>query len=224
MKSYFLFLLLRIFTGSPLTALIGVVIIYALADKLYLGFLPDFGKAFRRSNKIKSNKRALELNPQNSQAALTLGMMYVEKKKYEQGLKYLNHPKLKDNETPNYLYYKGISYMETDDFKKGDEYIKKALKLNPSVGYGLPYIYLLKNELYKKDKDIKVIEKLEADVERFANTENLYKMGLIYKNLGMKDRANKLFTMAINEYSYCPKGVRRLHRKWAFLSRLKKII
>ena len=224
MKSFMLFYLLSMFTGNPFMALIGVIIIYALADKLYFGFLPDFTKSFRRNRGIKKNIKALELNPQNAQAALSLGLLYVEKKRYKEAIQYLNHPKLKDNETANYLYNMGRSLMETGEISEGKEYIIKSLDLNPSVGYGLPYIYLLNSEMKSKSSNSEKIRDLEEKIERFSNTENLYKMGMIYKNLGNKDKAKRLFSKAITEYSYCPKGIRRIHRKWAILSRIRKLM
>ncbi|MCT4594257.1 MAG: tetratricopeptide repeat protein [Anaeromicrobium sp.] len=223
MKGFILYFIIRMFTGSPIMALISVVIIYGLADKFYFGFLPDFTKSFRRNSRIKKNLKALELNPQNAQAALSLGLSYVEKKKYEEAIKYLKHHKLQDNETPNYLYNLGISLMEIGESTEGKEYIIRALDLNPSVGYGLSYIYLLDSEMKSKSSDLDKMNDLEEKIERFSNTQNLYKMGMIYKKLGNKHKAKRLFSKAIKEYSYCPKGIRRIHRKWAILSRIRKI-
>lgn len=224
MKGFLLYFLLSSVTGNPLMALVGVILIYALIDKFYLGFLPDFTKLFRRNRQIKNNLKILQVNGQNAQAAFSLGVAYFEKKKYEQALKYLQHPKLKDNETANFYYYMGMTLMELKRNDEGKEYIMKALEMNPRVGYGLAYIYLIDHEMKKHRPDTNIINDLEEKIERFANTENLYKLGRLYKKLGNKEKAKELFSKAIAEYSYCPKGIRRIHRKWAILSRVYKMI
>lgn len=224
MKGFLLYFLLSSVTGNPLMALVGVILIYTLVDRFYLGFLPDFTKVFRRNHQIKNNLKTLQVNPQNAKAAFSLGVLYFEKKKYEMALKYLEHPKLKDNETANFYNYLGMTLMELKRNDEGKDCIMKALELNPKVGYGLPYIYLIDHEMKKHRSDSSIINDIEDKIERFANTENLYNLGKLYKKSGNNEKAKELFAKAIVEYSYCPKGLRRIHRKWAILSRIRRIV
>ncbi|WP_207727025.1 tetratricopeptide repeat protein [Anaerosolibacter carboniphilus] len=209
-------------TGNPLIALVLVFFAYGLMDKLYFGFLPDFTKGIRANQQIKSNLKELTLNPQNAHAALTLGMLYFEKKKYREALNYFQHPKLEKDASASYHYYLGMTMMELKEIGLGKVSIEKALEMDPRVGYGLPYIYLLKNEMNQSIPDMNKIEDLEEKIERFGNTENLYRMGRAYRSLDNKEKAKEFFTKAIETYSYCPRGLKRLHRKWAILSRIYK--
>ncbi|QZY54501.1 tetratricopeptide repeat protein [Crassaminicella profunda] len=224
MKGFFLYFLLRMFTGNPLVALIGVLLIYALVDKFYLGFLPDFTKGFRKKRQMKNSLMELNVNPENAQAAFALGEYYFEKKKYEKALEYFNHPKLQKDEGAKYYHYLGMTLMELGKAMEGKSYIEKALESNPRVGYGLPYIYLIDHEIKKHTPDKNKINVWEEEVERFGNTENLYKLGMIYKKQGYNEVAKKLFSKVLIEYAYCPKGIRRIHRKWAILARVRKAI
>lgn len=224
MKGFFLYYLLRMFTGNPLAAIIGVLLIYTIVDKAYLGFLPDFTKGFRKKRQIKNSLMELNVNPENAQAAFVLGEYYFEKKKYEKALKYLSHHKLQKDESAKYYHYLGMTLMELGKTEEGKKYIEKALELNPRVGYGLPYIYLIDDEMKRHTPNKNKINAWEEEVERFGNTENLYKLGMIYKKQGDKETAKKLFSKVLIEYDYCPKGIRRIHRKWAILARVGKAI
>ncbi|TCO71840.1 tetratricopeptide repeat protein [Marinisporobacter balticus] len=224
MKGFIIYFLLSSITGNPLMAFLGVIIIYSLIDRFYLGFLPDFTRIFRRNRQMKNSLKELQVNPQNASATFSIGILYFEKKKYEEALKYLEHPKLKDNETANFYYYMGMTLMKLKRSDEGKDYIMKALEVNPRIGYGLPYIALIDHEMEKYAPDRHIINDLEEKIEKFANTENLYKLGRLYKKLGNKEKAKNLFSKAMVEYSYCPKGIRRIHRKWAILSRVYKIV
>ena len=193
-------------------------------DILYFGFLPDITRTFITNKDIKNSHTELRLNPGNARAAYSLGVLYFEKKKYDKALTYLEHPKLKNDSTANTNNYLGMTLIELNRINEGKSYILKALELDPRVGYGLPYIYLIKNVINVSNPHSDTIHKLEEKIEKFANTENLYKLGLIYSKSANKEKARQFFSKAIVEYSYCPRGLRRLHRKWAILSRIHKLL
>jgi tetratricopeptide (TPR) repeat protein len=220
MRSFYLYFLFSSLTGNPLVALILVFVAYGFVDKLYFGFLPDFTKGFRTNHQIKTHLRELSVNPQNAQAALNLGILYFEKKKYSQALDALQHPRLEKDGTANYYYYLGMTMMELKEIGVGKTFVEKALKMDPRIGYGLPYIYLLRNEMNQETPNKKLIEELEENVERFGNTENLYRIAMVYRSLGSKEKAKEFFNKAIETYAYCPRGLKRIHRKWAILARL----
>jgi tetratricopeptide (TPR) repeat protein len=224
MKGFYLYFLLSMLTGNPILAIVLVLIIYFFIDRYYLRFLPDFSRMFRANREIRSNLRDIQINPQNARAAYALGVLYFERKKYKEAIKYLEHPRLKNDNTPGYLSYLGMTEMELGRNEEGKSNIQKALETDPRAGYGLPYIYLIKNAMNEKSPDRNTINTLEQKVGRFANTENLYRLGMMYKKSGDRGKANEFFSKALTEYSYCPRGISRLHRKWAILSRINKII
>jgi tetratricopeptide (TPR) repeat protein len=223
MKTFFLYLIISRLTGNPLTALIAVILIYVFADKVYFGFLPNFSRMFTRSRQTKNYLNELRFNPENAHASYSLGIIYFEKKNYQKALQYLEHHKLKNESSANYYSYLGMTLFELGKIDEGIKNINKSLRIDPKAGYGLPYIYLIKNEFKAKGNEL-VIEELERKVDGFASIENLYKLGMIYKKSGNKDKAKNMFSKAIIDYSYCPKGLRKLHRKWMLLSRLQRII
>jgi tetratricopeptide (TPR) repeat protein len=224
LRGFSLYFLVSLFTGNPMIAILAVVIFYLLVDRFYLGFLPDFTKVFRRNRDIKGYLREIKFNPQNARAAFSLGMLYFEKKRYEEALKFLEHPRLKDDSSANYYNYLGMTLIELKRAEEGEAYIIKALEMDSKLGYGLPYVYLINTQMSKKTPDTGRLRELEYKVQREANTENLYRVGMIYRRAGDRDKAREFFTKALEEYSYCPRGLKRLHRKWAILSRIRKIM
>lgn len=224
MRGFYLYYLISMITGNPFIAIAAVIFIYVIIDRYYLGFLSGITGFFKKNNQIRINLKELELNPQNARAAFSLGVLYFERRKFHNALKYLDHPKLKEDSTASYYNYLGMTLMELDRVDEGKKYIEKALESDPRSGYGLPYIYLIKDEMKRGETEGEKIAELQVKMERFANTENLYKMGLIVKKSGDKNRAREFFSKALIEYSYCPKGIRRLHRKWAILSRIQKSV
>ena len=67
---------------------------------------------FIRNRQINSSLRELQYNPQNANAAFALGTLYFEKKKYKEALKYLEHPRLKDDSSPKFYNYMGMTLIE----------------------------------------------------------------------------------------------------------------
>lgn len=223
LKGFFVYYLLSRLTGNPFLGLVILIVLYTLLDKTYLGFLPDFSRPFMRNSRIRSLVSELQVNPANASAAQELGVLYFEKKKYHKALVFLQkaHERVK-NSARLYLYM-GMAYMESGEQEAGMTALLKAIELDRKTGHGLPYIYLIRYELDKTGVKSEAIERYESDFENFANTENFYRMGLVYKNSGRSREAGEMFRRALEEYAYVPKTLKRIHRKWALLSRLRLV-
>lgn len=224
LKGFFLYYLLSALTGNPLLAFIIIIIVYILLDKAYLGLLPNFSAPFRRNGRITNLLSLIKVNPANADAAQELGTLYFEKKNYSRALEYFEmaHEKVK---TSARLYlYLGMTYMELGQSDQGKKALDKAVELDRKTGHGLPYIYLLRYELNRSVGDPETLTGLEQEFERFANTENFFRMGRVYKHAGRLQEASEVFNLALKEYAYVPKTLRRIHRKWAILSWLNKAV
>lgn len=223
-RSFYLFYIISLFTGNPFLAIAAVIIIYVFIDRYYLGFLSGFTKKLKRGSQIRVGLGELSVNPQNARAAYSLGVLYFERNRFKDALKYLEHPRLKEDRTAGYYNYLGMTLMELGRVEEGKDYILSALELDPRAGYGLPYIYLIEDELRNGIPDRSRVDDMEQKMQRFSNTENLYKMGMVFKKYKDREKAGMFFSKALIEYSYCPRGVKRLHRKWAILSQIQKAI
>jgi tetratricopeptide (TPR) repeat protein len=220
MNNFFLFYLLSLLTGNPLIAIAVLLIIYFFLDRAYVGFLPDIFAPIRRNRQIKNMLTDLSINPSNSNDAIDLGVLYFEKKQYEKAVNYFMRAYDRVKNSEKLYLYLGMAQIELGRFDEGKEALIKALQINPNVGYGIPYVYLIKVALSKND--IEEVKSLEDKFSRYANTENFYKMGIVFKKAGDKDKAKNMFDNAVKEYSYCPRTLKKLHRRWAFLSKLNR--
>lgn len=216
-----MYYLLSVLTGNPILGLVLLIFAYILLDKTYLGFLPDFSRPFRRNSLISTLRSELKVNPADANAAQELGILYFEKKKYWESLAFLQkaHEKVK-NSARLYLYI-GMANMELGEREAGLDALIKAVELDRKVGRGLPYIYLLRHEV---EGNSVPFPNLEAVFTNFANTENFYRMGMVYHKAGRVREAGEMFRRALDEYGYVPKNLRRIHRKWAVLSRVRLVL
>ncbi len=223
MKTFYLYFLFYFLTGSYITPIIILLIAYLILDRMYFGFMSEYIiEPVRRRKRIKALLKELELNRSNANSALELGMLYFEGKKYGKSVEYLNRAKERIDNSARLRAYMGMSYMEQRRYEEGREELLKALEIDNSVIYGLPYIYLIQYEMGKGQVDTGEVSRLEKSLDRFSNTENFYRRGRIYNKSGYKEKAREMFNLALIEYSYVQKKFRRPHRKWAFLSRFHK--
>lgn len=221
LKGFFLFYLLSMLTRNPLLALILLVVFYVAADKAYFGFLPDFFAPLKRSQRIRTLQDQLALNPADANAAQELGILFFEKKKYSQAIGYLKQANKKVTNSARLYLYMGMAYMEIKESEKGKQALDQAVELDRRVGHGIPYIFLLDYELEKHSDNAEVVKRLEEGLTSFANTENFFRMGMVYKKAGDRQKARNMFEKALSEYSYVPRRLRRIHRKWAVFSRFQ---
>ncbi len=223
MKAIPLYFLLSMLTGNPILALVVLLLLYGFIDRLYFRFLPDFFAPLKRNSRIKNLQRLIYLNPSNADALLELGVLYFEKRRYDRCIEYLNRAGEKIENSARLYMYLGMASFEINNSSGGIKFLEKALELNPSVGYGLPYVYMLRYHLESGNSQKELFSKLEERFQSFANTENFFRMGKVYKNSGDRIKAKEMFEHALRDYTYCPRALRKLHRRWAFFSWLNKL-
>ncbi len=223
MKNFYLYFVLYFLTGSFIFPLIILFIVYLILDRIYFGLFSEYIiEPVKRRKRIKALLRELQLNKSNANSALELGRLYFESKKYKKSIDYLNRAKERIDNSARLHAYMGMSYMELKQYENGREELLKALELDKSVIYGLPYIYLIKYEMGKEQVDTEEVSELEKGLEKFKNTENYYRLGMIFKKSGDKQKAREMFNLSLRDYSYVQKKFRRPHRRWALLSRFHK--
>lgn len=220
MRFFFYYFLFRIFLGNPLLALIILYLLYLLIDRRFIGLFPDFLGPFKRKSRIKGLEEQVKINPANVDAYRELGQLYLEGKNYNQAVKCFEKclAKMNDYADIHFGLGKGLFLMGRKD--EGSVEILKALQINPKIGYGEPYIYLLENQLTNNKNDSEKIANYIQKIRQFGTPEILYKGGShLYSYDQVK--AKELLQEALNTYKAIPGNFRKIHRRWAFLTRLK---
>lgn len=221
-RTFLIYFVLRLL-GTPYFTIIIILVLIYLLDRFFIGVLPNIFAPIKRRSTIKRLESELRINPSNSSDAMELGMLYFDRKRYSKALEYLDKAYERIKDSDRLLLYRGMTLVEMGCKKEGIDNLRKAVEISEGTGYGLPYVYLLSNAM--EDPSIKQDEKktLQDKFWRYANTENLYRMGMMYKRHGDREKAKKMFDNAIKEYSYCPRNLKKLHRRWALLSRLNRV-
>jgi tetratricopeptide (TPR) repeat protein len=219
MKFFGLYILLSLFTRNPLLSIVIVMLLFFLLERRFIGLLPDFTAPFRRAGRVKELQREVKVNPANGEAYLELGEAFLRRGQYEQALSYLDSAALKMDEHPLFHFYRGASYYQLGRIDEGRAEIEKAVKINPKISFGEPYLYLAK--IYLKQKpDSEKIAQLCQQLMQYGSPKIHYLAGNLFLNYNDKEKARQFFQETIENYQACRGALRRLYRRWAVLSKI----
>lgn len=219
MRFFFYYLVFRVFLHNPLLTLIILGVIYLLVDRRFIGLFPDFLRPFKRKQRIRELEEQVKINPANVNAYRELGQLYMEGKNYLSAVNSFEKCLDKMNEYADIHFGLGKGLYLLGRNEEGTEEMQKALNINPKIGYGEPYIYLLENQLANENNGEKINNYIQK-IRQFGTPEILYKGGIkLYKYDQIK--AKELLQEGLNTYQVIPRNFRKVHRRWAFLTRLK---
>ncbi len=218
MKTFGLFILLSIITGNPILALGILLLLIFILDRRYIGILPDIMGPWRRASRVGQLRREVQLNPANADAYLELGETYFRQGKYELAASFLKNASGKMSGHPLFHFYLGASGYHLGKRQEAKKEIEKAVASNPKASFGEPYYYLIRINL-EENRPVEV-EKAFEQLMLYGSPRVYYQAAKVFLNAGNKDKARSLFKETIDNYEACGGAFRRLHRRWAVLSRL----
>ena len=216
MDSLYAFSWLSAILGNPYLALIVLVIVYLIVDQRYIGILPDVTKPYRRAKRIRQLRAEVTRNPYNSAALQGLGLLLVEMGLYEEASERLRAALDRQPENAGVHLGLGMSLYHLGRYEEAVSQINEAISLNPRVGYGLPDVYLLMDQLRPGvSGDEAVIADLAKRISSLGSPEILFRAGQAFRQAGDKAAAKRMFSTAVANYRCFPSRVRKLHRRWA---------
>jgi tetratricopeptide (TPR) repeat protein len=196
-----------------------MLLILFLAERRFIGLLPDFTTAWRRGSRVRELQREIRVNPANAEAYLELGEACLHKGQYDQALSYLNSASDKMEDHPLFHFYRGVSYHQLGRIEEGRVEIEKTIELNPKASFGEPYLYLAKIFLQQKQSGEKV-DQLYQKLMQYGSPKIHYLAGNLFLEYNDKEKARQLFGETIGNYQVCRGSLRRLYRRWALLSKI----
>lgn len=219
------FWLLSSILRSPVLAFVILVVAYTIADRQFIGVLPDVTKPFRRNARIRSLRAEAERNPHNSAAMQELGLLLVEKGAFEEAADRLASALRRMPENANVRLGLGIALYNLGRYDDAIAEVHEAIRLNPRVGYGLPSVYLLKNQLrIGSVNDSAAIEALLERITSAGSPEVLYRSGLALLEAGDTVRAKRMFSAALANYRCFPGRLKKMHRRWALAAWIRGLL
>ena len=216
------FMLLWRLVGNPFLAILIILVVVYLLDRRYVGVFPSLTKPYKRMKRISTLRREILMNPNDVTSKHELARLLIERKKFQEALKLLDSIQVQFNHSAEYWDDLGTVNLRLGHVQKGEEYILKALTINPRVKYGQPYLRLA--GIYQHSDQQKAEQYVRAfqDIHS-SSSEASYLLGMMYKEMGRKQEANDAFRESIDIYRSLPKYKKRQERKWAVRSVFRKM-
>lgn len=221
MSKLLLFIVFTVILGNPFVALLVLLLILYVLDRRFLGFFPNLLKPLQTTRRIAKLKQELNLSPFNHSLKLELARLYLDRKKYEQALPYLEEAYHTNPESEEIKAELGLALMKTGELEKGVALLEKALEGNARVKYGAPLLQLA--DAYTEKNP----EKAAAYLERFkdiqsSSCEAYYRLGQLYTKLGRTQEAAEAYKETVDLYNALPRYKKKAERRWAVLARMKR--
>lgn len=221
MGKFMIFSLLWWITGSPFLAILVLLIVLYLLDLRFVRLLPNLFKPIQQSRRLSRLKQELRLNPHHTSAKHEAARIYMEKRRYQEALPYLQEIETVMSDSADFLCEYGLCKIKTGEREEGEALIKQALSKNPRVKYGEPYLYL--GEAFASADAQKALAYLEEGrALHSSSVEVVYKIGMLYAQLQQPQQAKRAFAEAVDVYRDLPKFKKRQERRWALLAFFKK--
>jgi len=157
----------------------------------YLKIGEIYLKLKKESLAEKAFKEVLKIDSENLSALLALAGIYEGKNQWDKVKDTLLQFHIVRDDYPEIELYLGVAYMKLGNFKKAEDFFKRAEELakdNPYIYRTLAYIC---TDAGKFEKALKCTDKLiELEGE---NTENCFMKGVCLDSLGQKQQAYEYF-------------------------------
>ncbi|WP_438350086.1 tetratricopeptide repeat protein [Paenibacillus sp. FA6] len=216
------FMLLWRLVGNPIIAILILVAVIYFLDRRYVGVFPSLTKPFKRMKKISKLRSQILMNPNDVSSKHELACLLIERKKYQEAFEILSSIQVQFEHSAEYWDDLGTANLMLGHIEDGEGYILKALSINPRVKYGQPYLRLA--SIYQRS-DHGRVEKYVRQYQDIhsSSCEACYLLGMMYKEMGLKEEAQTAFSDSIDIYRSLPKYKKRQERKWAVLSIVKRM-
>lgn len=221
MSKVFLVFAIGWLTGSPIVAIIVMLILFYVLDRRFIGLTPSLFKPIGRARRLSRLRQELRLNPHLTTSKLDMARILTERKKFREAAELLEDilPVMEDSaEVRAEL---GICKLKLGELEEGERLLLEALEMNPRVKYGEPYLRLA--EAWAEREPDKAIRYLETfGTVNSSSCEAYYRLGQLYSRLGKKEEARRAYRETVELYRGLPKYRRRFERRWALLAKLKQ--
>ena len=211
MRTVGLFLIFSLLLRNPLLALLIVILIFVFLDRRFIGMLPDFMAPLRRRRNMAELQRQIQVNPHNANAQLELGEIYFLSGQYKQAVEYLEKALVKMDDSALARFYLGAALFNLGQREQSLQQLKEAIRLNPKVAHGYPYLYLVKHE-YSGE--------LVENLLRYGAVKTFYEAGKHFKQTGNRQEADRFFDEVLDAYRLSSPTMRRNFRNMAIYARL----
>ncbi|NOU98022.1 tetratricopeptide repeat protein [Paenibacillus sp. LMG 31456] len=221
MSKVLLFFLLTWLTGSPIVAILVLLVVFYVLDRRFIGLTPSILKPIQRARKLSRLRQELRLSPHQNSSKLELARVLMERKQYVEAAELLEQVASVIDDSAEVRAELGLCRLKLGQLELGEQLLLDAVEMNPRVKYGEPYLRLA--DAWADHNPTKAITYLEQFKEvNSSSCEAYYRLGQLYDRLGRKEEARGAYRDTIELYRGLPKYKRRFERKWSLLARFKQ--
>jgi tetratricopeptide (TPR) repeat protein len=208
--------LLAWLTGSPLGALVLLLVFWFLADRVTFRFLPDPFRALRRLRRIASLRQALAANPHDRRARFELASLLLEVRRPRDAVEALRPNVEAGDDDVFTAFTMGAALARSGFTEQAERALAAARALDPQFRAGEIDLELGRMRLARRDP-AGAREALERLVSlRPGTVEGRWLLGRALDGLGDAAAARRVRDEAWREYAALPRFHRRHERPFAW--------
>lgn len=216
MSQWMLWVLLSWITGSPITALVLLALVWLLGDRVTFRVLPDPLRAFRRWSRRSALGRALAANPHDRRARLELANLLLDARRPGQAAEVLAPNVEAGDDDVHTSWAMGAALARTGAWDRAEQFLAAARAREPTFRMGELDLEVGRLRLRRGDAAgaRAPLERLVA--ERPGTVEGRYWLARALDALGDAAGAARVREDAWREYAALPRFRRQHERAFAW--------
>ncbi len=216
MSQWMQWMLLSWLTGSPLGALLVLVVIWWLGDRATFRVLPDPFRLFRRWRRIASLRRDLSVNPHDRRARLELSQLLVDLRRPREAVEVLRPNVEAGDDDVHTAFAMGVALARSGSHESAERYLTAARVREPAFRLGEIDLELGRVRL-RRGETAGAVEALARLVaERPGTVEGRFFLARALEGQGDAVGAARVREEAWHEYAALPRFRRQHERPYAW--------
>jgi predicted Zn-dependent protease len=216
MSQWMLWIALSWLTGSPLTALLVVAVVWWLGDRATFRVLPDPVRPFRRWGRTSALRRTLDANPHDRRARLELAGLLLEARRPRAAAEVLAPNVEAGDDDVHTAFAMGAALGRSGQGEAAERVLAVAREREPGFRAGEIDLELGRQRVGRRDFGA-AREALERVVAlRPGTVEGRFWLARALDGLGERARAAAVRDEAWREYVHMPRFHRRTERPFAW--------
>lgn len=216
MSQWMLWVLLSWITGSPITALVILVLVWLLGDRVTFRVLPDPLRGFQRWSRRSALRRTLAANPHDRRARLELANLLLDARRPGLAAEVLGPNIEAGDDDVHTTFAMGAALARTGAWERAEPFLAAARAREPAFRMGEIDLELGRLRVRRGDAAAarEPLERLVA--ERPGTVEGRYWLARALRALGDAAGAARVRDDAWREYAALPRFRRQHERPYAW--------
>lgn len=219
MSQWMLWVLLSWITGSPLTALLILVVVWLLGDRVTFRVLPDPVRLFQRWSHRSALRRTLASNPHDRRARLELANLLLDARRPAEAARVLAPNVEAGDDDVHTSFAMGAALARTADWGRAEQFLAAARAREPAFRMGELDLELGRLRVLRGDPAGAREPLARLVAERPGTVEGRYWLARALAAAGDAAGAERVRDDAWREYAALPRFRRQHERPWAWRMR-----